>query len=39
MLLGGGRRLFNELPSFVELEIGRVIDTPDATHIHYMVRR
>jgi len=28
----GGRRLFEVLPSRVELEIVRVIDTPEATH-------
>ena len=39
VLLGAGRRLFDELPSSVELEIVRVIDTPDATHIRYRVRR
>jgi dihydrofolate reductase len=39
VLLGGGRRLFDVLPSEVELEIVRVIDTPDATHIRYRVRR
>lgn len=39
VLLGGGRRLFDELPSRVELEIVRVIDTPQATHIRYRVRR
>jgi dihydrofolate reductase len=39
VLLGGGRRLFDVLPSSVELEIARVIDTPDATHIRYRVRR
>jgi hypothetical protein len=27
------------LPSQIELEIVRVIDTPDATHIRYRVRR
>jgi hypothetical protein len=27
------------LPSPVELEIVRVIDTPEATHIRYRVRR
>jgi dihydrofolate reductase len=36
---GGGRRLFEVLPSRVELEIVRVIDTPEATHIRYRVRR
>jgi hypothetical protein len=36
---GGSRRLFEELPSRVELEIVRVIDTAEATHIRYRVRR
>jgi dihydrofolate reductase len=39
VLFGGGRRLFEVLPSSVELEIVRVIDTPQATHIRYRVRR
>jgi dihydrofolate reductase len=39
VLFGGGRRLFELLPSRVELEIVRVIDTPEATHIRYRVRR
>jgi dihydrofolate reductase len=39
VLFGGGRRLFEVLPSRIELEIVRVIDTPEATHIHYRVRR
>ena len=39
VLFGGGRRLFDGLPSSVELEIVRVIDTPEATHIRYRVRR
>ena len=39
VLFGGGRRLFDGLPSRVELEIVRVIDTPEATHIRYRVRR
>jgi dihydrofolate reductase len=39
VLFGGGRRLFEMLPSRVELEIVRVIDTPEATHIRYRVRR
>src|SRR6478672_11716308 len=39
VLFGGGRRLFEVLPSRVELEIIRVIDTPEATHIRYRVRR
>lgn len=37
VLLGGGRRLFELLPSKVELEIVQVIDTPEATHIRYRV--
>ena len=39
VLLGGGRRLFDVLPALVELDIVRVIDTPEATHIRYRVRR
>jgi dihydrofolate reductase len=39
VLFGGGRRLFDVLPERIELEILRVIDTPEATHIHYRVRR
>ena len=37
VMFGGGRRLFDLLPSRVELEIVRVIDTPAATHIRYRV--
>jgi dihydrofolate reductase len=37
VLFGAGRRLFEVLPSRVELEIIRVIDTPSATHIRYRV--
>lgn len=39
VLFGDGRRLFDVLPSRVELEIVRVIDTPEATHIRYRIRR
>jgi dihydrofolate reductase len=39
VLLGNGRRLFDVLPSQVELEIVRVIDTSEATHIRYRIRR
>jgi dihydrofolate reductase len=39
VLFGGGRRLFHVLPTRIELEIVRVIDTPEATHIRYRVRR
>jgi dihydrofolate reductase len=39
VLFGDGRRLFELLPSRVELDIVRVIDTPQATHIRYRVRR
>ena len=38
VLFGRGRRLFDMLPSRIELEIIRVIDTPEATHIRYRVR-
>ena len=39
VLFGQGLRLFDVLPSHVELEITRVIDTPEATHIRYRIRR
>jgi dihydrofolate reductase len=37
VLFGDGRRLFDLLPTRVELEIVRVIDSPEATHIRYRV--
>jgi len=39
VLFGSGRRLFDVLPARVELDVVRVIDTPDATHIRYRVLR
>jgi dihydrofolate reductase len=39
VLFGSGRRLFEVLPSRIELKIVRVIDTPEATHIRYHVLR
>ena len=39
VLLGRGRRLFDVLPREIELEVVRVIDTPDATHVRYRVSR
>jgi dihydrofolate reductase len=39
VLFGAGVRLFDVLPRRVELEIARVIDTPEATHIRYRVVR
>ncbi len=39
VLLGAGHRLFDMLPSEIELDIVRVIDTPQATHIRYRVHR
>ncbi|WP_026555017.1 dihydrofolate reductase family protein [Arthrobacter sp. 35W] len=38
VLFGQGRRLFDILPSHIELEIIRVLDTPVATHIRYRVQ-
>ncbi|GAA1117309.1 dihydrofolate reductase family protein [Kribbella jejuensis] len=37
VLFGSGMRLFDVLPRRIELEIVRVIDTPQATHIRYRV--
>ncbi len=39
VLFGSGRRLFDVLSTRVELEIVRVIDTPEATHIRYRTVR
>jgi dihydrofolate reductase len=39
VLFGRGLRQFDLLSSRVELDIVRVIDTPEATHIRYRVRR
>ena len=39
VLFGAGKRLFDVLPSRIELDIVRVIDTPEATHLRYRVRR
>jgi dihydrofolate reductase len=37
VLFGRGLRLFDVLPSQIELDIVNVIDTPEATHIRYRV--
>jgi dihydrofolate reductase len=39
VLFGGGLRLFDVLPRRVELEVVRVVDTSEATHIRYRVGR
>jgi dihydrofolate reductase len=39
VLLGQGLRMFDALPSPIELDVVRVIDTAEATHIRYRVRR
>jgi hypothetical protein len=39
VLFGAGRRMFDVLGQRIELDIVKVIDTPDATHIRYRVRR
>ncbi len=39
VLFGSGLRLFEALPLSIELEIVRVINAADATHIRYRVRR
>jgi dihydrofolate reductase len=39
VLLGRGRRLFDALPAEVELEVLKVVDTPEATHLRYRVQR
>ena len=39
VLFGAGLRLFDVLPSRVELDVVSVVDTPEATHIRYRLRR
>ena len=39
VLLGGGRRLFDQLPQRIELEQTGLSQTDGATHIEYRVRR
>ncbi|MEU4395716.1 dihydrofolate reductase family protein [Kribbella sp. NPDC023855] len=39
VLFGSGRRLFDVLPRRIELDVVRVVDTPEATHLRYRVRR
>ncbi|MGN6100478.1 MAG: dihydrofolate reductase family protein [Devosia sp.] len=39
VLFGAGRRMFEMLPARIELEIVRVIDSPQATHLRYRVVR
>ncbi|MFE3997734.1 dihydrofolate reductase family protein [Nocardioides sp. YIM B13467] len=37
VLLGAGRRFFNELPEHISLEIVEVVPAPGVTHLHYRV--
>lgn len=37
VLLGGGRRFFQELPEHVQLRLLEVIPAPGVTHLHYEV--
>lgn len=39
VLFGKGLKLFEVLPSRLELEIVKVLDTPDATHLRYRIRK
>ena len=39
VLLGEGRRLFDVLPAMIELDVVQVIETPEATHVRYRIRR
>ena len=38
VLLGAGRRFFQELPEHIRLELVETIPTPAVTHLHYRVR-
>jgi dihydrofolate reductase len=39
VLFGAGVKMFDVLPRRIELEIVKVIDTPEATHIRYRAVR
>jgi dihydrofolate reductase len=39
VLLGGGRRLFDQLPHRIELEQTRLSETDGVTHLEYRVVR
>ncbi len=39
ILLGGGRRFFNELPEHVHLRLLQATPAPGVTHLHYEVLR
>ncbi|GGR45459.1 dihydrofolate reductase [Nocardioides luteus] len=39
VLLGAGRRFFNELPEQISLDIVDVVPAPGVTHLHYRVIR
>jgi dihydrofolate reductase len=39
ILLGAGRRLFQELPAHVRLSLIEAIPAPGVTHLHYRVER
>jgi dihydrofolate reductase len=39
ILLGAGRRFFNDLPQHIRLRILEVVSAPDVTHLHYEVER
>ncbi|MGV9865408.1 dihydrofolate reductase family protein [Rhodococcus koreensis] len=39
VLLGAGRRFFQELPDHVQLRLLEVVPAPGVTHLHYAVVR
>ncbi|GAA4602541.1 hypothetical protein GCM10023195_07870 [Actinoallomurus liliacearum] len=39
VLLGGGRRLFQELPAHVRLSLVKAVPAPGVTHLHYRLER
>jgi hypothetical protein len=39
VLLGGGHRLFQELPEHLDLRLVEAIPAPGVTHLHYEVVR
>jgi dihydrofolate reductase len=39
VLLGAGRRLFQELPAHVRLSLVEAVPAPGVTHLHYRLQR
>jgi hypothetical protein len=39
VLLGAGRRLFQQLPTHIRLSLVEAVPAPGVTHLHYRLQR